>query len=291
MKIGVSSYSFDRYLCETKRGYREIVRLAKEIGFQGIEFIDLVNPAWGIEGDETEIAREVKAVADAYGMAIPAYTVSADFLSSDPDREAERVCRKIDVAKILGAPLIRFDASFHLRDLPGYSWEDGIAEMAPRIRRVAEYGASQGIRACTENHGCIYQAPERMARLIGAVSHQNYGWLLDIGNFAVVDYDNRAAVRIAAPYAFHVHAKDFILLPDPGDGKPVPAGFNRTANGNLWRGTVLGRGSLPVAACLAELTAAGYRGWVSLEFEGQEDVLSALSEGYRFLNGCLANGK
>ena len=288
MKIGVSSYSFDRYLCENKCGYREIVRLAKEIGFTGIEFVDLINPAWGIAGDETEIAREVKAIADEYSLAIPAYTVSADFLSSDPEAEVERVCRKVDVAKELGAPLIRFDASFHLRDLPGYTWEDGIDEMAPRIRRAAEYGALRGIKTCTENHGYIFQAPERMARLIQAVGHKNYGWLLDIGNFAVVDYDNLAAVKIAAPYAFHVHAKDFILRRDPGDGKPIPAGFHPSANGNLWRGTVIGRGNLPVAACLAELSMAGYDGWVSLEFEGTEDVLPALSEGYRFLQGCLA---
>ena len=289
MKIGVSSYSFDRYLRENKCGYREIVRLSKTIGFQGIEFIDLVNPAWGIEGDEADLAREVKAVADEYGMAIPAYTVAADFLSADPEGEVERVCRKVDVAKLLGAPLLRFDASFHLRDLPGYDWEDGIAETAPRIRRVAEYAATVGVRVCTENHGFIYQAPERVKRLIESVGHPNYGWLLDIGNFAVVDFDNLTAVKIAAPYAFHVHAKDFILLPDPGDGNPVPDGFNRTAGGNLWRGTVLGRGNLPVTACLAALKTAGYDGWVSLEFEGTEEVLSALKEGFAFLKSCFAN--
>ena len=287
MKIGVSSYSFDRYLSEKKCGYREIVRLSKTIGFQGIEFIDLGNPAWGIAGDEAALAQKVRAAADEYGMAIPAYTVAADFLSADPEGEVGRVCRKIDVAKLLGAPLVRFDASFHLRDLPGYDWEEGVAEMAPRIRRVAEYAASVGIRACTENHGFIYQAPERVKRLIEAVGHKNYGWLVDIGNFAVVDCDNLASVALAAPYAFHVHAKDFILLPDPGKDAPVPAGFRRSLNGNLWRGTVLGRGNVPVAGCLALLRDAGYDGWVSLEFEGTEDVLPALEEGYAFLSGAL----
>lgn len=282
MKIGVSSYSFDRYLRDTKCGYREIVRLASGIGFAGVEFIDLANPAWGIEGDEETIAREARAAAAEYGMEIPAYTVAADFLSDDPDAEVERVCRKVDVAKILGAKVFRHDASFRLRDLPGYTWEDGIAEMAPRIRRVTEYAASRGIKTCTENHGFIYQSPERVMRLIEAVGNGNYGWLVDIGNFSVVDRDNLEAVKIAAPYAVHVHAKDFILLPDPGKGA-IPCGFHRSAGGGLWRGTVLGRGNVAVWACLDALKDAGYDGWVSLEFEGPEEVLPALAEGYSIL--------
>ena len=286
MKIGVSSYSFDRYLRDTKCGYREIVRLASGIGFAGVEFIDLANPAWGIEGDEETIAREARAAAAEYGMEIPAYTVAADFLSDDPDAEVERVCRKVDVAKILGAKVFRHDASFRLRDLPGYTWEDGIKEMAPRIRRVTEYASSRGIKTCTENHGFIYQSPERVMRLIEAVGNGNYGWLVDIGNFSVVDRDNLEAVKIAAPYAVHVHAKDFLLLPDPGKGA-IPFGFHRSAGGGLWRGTVLGRGNVAVGACLDALKDAGYDGWVSLEFEGPEEVLPALAEGYSFLTRYL----
>ena len=282
MKIGVSSYSFDRYLRDTRCGYRGIIRLASGIGFAGVEFIDLANPAWGIEGDEETIAREARAAAEEYGMEIPAYTVAADFLSDDPDAEVERVCRKVDVAKILGAKVFRHDASFRLRDLPGYTWEDGIEEMAPRIRRVTEYAASRGIKTCTENHGFIYQSPERVMRLIEAVGRENYGWLVDIGNFSVVDRDNLEAVKIAAPYAVHVHAKDFLLLPDPGKGA-IPCGFHRSAGGGLWRGTVLGRGNVAVGACLDALKDAGYDGWVSLEFEGPEEVLPALTEGYSIL--------
>ena len=283
MKIGVSSYSFDRYLRETKCGYREILRLAREIGFAGVEFVDLLNPAWGIEGDEIEIAHEVKAAADEYGLLIPAYAVSSNLLGLYPDREVGRLCRQASIAKLLGASVFRFDASFKAYRKPDLTWEDGIAEMAPRIRRIAEFGSKIGVKTCTENHGFLYQAPERMKKLIEAVGHKNYGWLVDIGNFSVVDRDNLEAVKIAAPYAVHVHAKDFVLLPDPGDGAEIPAGFQRSTGGNLWRGTVLGRGNVDVKGCLNALKTTGYDGWVSLEFEGPEEVLSALSEGYSFL--------
>lgn len=287
MKISVSSYSFDRLLRERKRGYREILRLAKEIGFDGVEFIDLANPAWGIAGDEDEIAREVRAAADEYGLLIPAYAVSSDLLGRFPEREVGRIVERLAVARILGASVFRFDASFRLRDLPGYTWEDGIAEMAPRIRSIAEYGRKIGVKTCTENHGFIYQAPERVRKLIEAVGHENFGWLVDVGNFSVVDRDNVAAVKTAAPYAFHVHVKDFSLLPAPREGEPIPDGFNRTAGGALWRGTVPGRGNVDVAGCLSALREAGYDGWVSLEFEGPEDVIPAIAEGYAYLKRLL----
>ena len=48
MKIGVSSYSFSRYMKHTGANYLKICDLAREMGFDGIEFIDLdlnVQPA------------------------------------------------------------------------------------------------------------------------------------------------------------------------------------------------------------------------------------------------------
>ena len=43
MKIGVSSYSFSKYMKATGANYIDICNKAKEIGYDGIEFIDL-NP-------------------------------------------------------------------------------------------------------------------------------------------------------------------------------------------------------------------------------------------------------
>ena len=37
MKIGVSSYSFSKYLADTKCGYEAICDIAKNMGFDGIE--------------------------------------------------------------------------------------------------------------------------------------------------------------------------------------------------------------------------------------------------------------
>lgn len=157
--------------------------------------------------------------------------------------------------------------------------------MAPYIRRVSDYASSLGIRTCTENHHFLYQDAVRVRELMHAVDHPNYGWLVDLGNFICADNDPVVSVRIAAPYAVHAHAKDFILK-DAGT-EPAPDGFNRSRGGRLWRGTTLGHGDVPVAECIRVLAEAGYDGWLSLEFEGYEDNVPALRQGFAYLSACV----
>ena len=278
MKIGVSSYSFSKYLTENKCGYLKICDIAKEIGFDGIEFINLNNKNWGIEGDEIEIAKEIKAHCEKIGLEIAAYTVGANFLAEDIDAEVERVKRCVDVCVALGAPVMRHDATFALKKIPLYSYEDAISEMAPKIREIAEYAESLGVKTCSENHGFIFQAPDRVEELILAVNHKNYGWLCDFGNFLCADCDPAESVYIAAPYTVHAHAKDFLFKSADIE---MPAGYQiTTAMGNHIRGTVVGHGVVPVRQCINILKRAGYDGYVSLEFEGLEDNIGALKAGY-----------
>ena len=42
MKLGVSVYSFSSYKKKTGASYEEICRLAKEMGFDGIDFTDII---------------------------------------------------------------------------------------------------------------------------------------------------------------------------------------------------------------------------------------------------------
>lgn len=273
MKCSVSSYSFSKYRAATGCTYTDLCDKAKELGFDGIEFIDL-------EGDDRlQTAAEIRRHCEAIGLPVVAYTVGADFMAQDIETEVERVCACVDVCEALGAPLMRHDVCSKLPDAPLYSWEDAVEQMTPHIRRVTEYAASKGIRTCTENHGYIFQAPERVEKLIRTVDHENYGWLCDMGNFLCADADPQKAVTIAARYAIHAHAKDFLFKV----ADECPDGFFPTAGKNWLRGTVLGHGVVPVAQCIRILKDSGYEGWIALEFEGMEDCIPALETGLRFL--------
>ena len=273
MKLSVSSYSFGKYRKETGCTYLDLCDKAKALGFEGIEFIDL-------EGDDPlSLAREIRQRCENIGLPIVAYTVGADFLAEDIEAEVARVCGCVDVCEALGAPLLRHDVCSKLPDDPLYSWEDAVTQMVPHIRRVTEYAAAKGVRPCTENHGYIFQYPERVEALIRAVRHPNYGWLWDVGNFLCVDVDPRHAVSVAARYTVHVHAKDFLLKTDA----ECPDGFFPTAGRRWLRGTIPGHGVVPVASCLRILKDSGYDGFVTLEFEGPEECLPALESGLKTL--------
>lgn len=276
MKIGVSSYSFRKYQKATKCSYTDLCDKAKELGFAGIEFIDL-----NTENDLAE-AETIRLHCEEIGLPIIAYTVGANLLVDDLAGEVARLKGCVDVAAALGASVMRHDVASTLKEIEGYTWEDAIREIAPAIREISEYAATKGIRTCSENHGRLFQDSVRVEALIRAVGCENYGWLVDMGNFLCVDEDPLSAVRRAAPYAVHSHAKDF-LYHIVKEGVPTPENYFGTRNGNLLRGTVVGHGVVPIPECVKALRENGYDGWLSIEFEGMEDNIPALTSGLAYL--------
>ena len=271
MKIGVSSYSFSKYMRETGANYFQICDIDREMGFEGIEFIDLkteVQPAESVEA----LARAVREHCDSIGLPIAAYTVGADFI--EHENEVERLKGQVDIAAILGVKVMRHDVTWR-RDIP---WREIIDRTAADIREVADYAQSKGVVTCTENHGYVMQDSHRVESLMLAVNHPNYRWLVDMGNFLCADEPPMHALPIAAPYAVHAHAKDFLLKKEQPSDDWFP-----TRNGDFLRGTVVGHGVVPVRECVKELRKAGYDGWLSLEFEGMEDNLPALRSGLAYL--------
>lgn len=277
MKIGVSTYSFKKYMTQSGCSLFDVCDKAKELGFDGIDFIEI--PAESHE-ERLEIAKKLREKCDSLSLPIGAYTVGANFLLEDIEAEKARLRNCVDIAEALGAPVMRHDVASSLKKKPLYSYRQAIEDMAPHIREISLYAKAKGIKTCSENHGYIFQAPLRVEELILAVNEPNYGWLCDIGNFLCADAEPASSVAIAAPYTVHVHVKDFLYK--SGDGR-IPPKFFRTTGGNYLRGTVIGHGVVPVERCLGILKRAGYDGMITMEFEGTEDNIDALRDGIAFL--------
>lgn len=276
MKFSVSSYSFQKLLNDGTYTQRELISVAKDMGFDGIEFIDLM-PEDGMT--DLLYAKVLAHEAAKVGIEIVAYTIGADFLKKDPDSEVERLYGQVDVTEALGAKLMRHDATggFPESEAKYKGFDGALPVLADCCRRVTEYAEKKGISTMVENHGYFCQDSTRVERLVNAVNHPNFGLLVDMGNFMCADDEPAAAVGRVAQFAKHVHAKDFILKsgngPDPGDG------FFRTRGGNYLRGTVVGHGEVPVYRCVQTLKRSGYDGYVTIEFEGVEDNLWAIKTG------------
>ena len=278
MKLGVSSYSFSKHIKETGCDLIEVCRLAKEIGFEAIEFINITTP------DPIATAKELREYCASIGLDIAAYTIGADLLNGDEEEIFKKLYEFVDTAEALGAPLMRHDVTYSLPE--GTTWEDAIAVLAPRIRKVTQYAKEKGIRTCSENHGYIFQDSVRVEALIKAVDDPNYGWLLDVGNFLCADEWPLDGVKRALPYAIHAHVKDF-LYRKSDELLARPSGFFGTRNGNLLRGTILGHGDVPVAEAVKLIRKSGYDGTLSLEFEGAEENIPALKAGFKYMGRLM----
>jgi len=286
MKIGVSSYSYSGIVGK-KLAFLDIPAKAKEMGFDVIEFSGLACPK-----SETPLsfAPRVREACEQAGIPIANYTIGADFLrcaNSDWKAEAERLKDEVRTAKALGAPGMRHDATRGFP--PGHQgpkgFDDALPALAGGCRAVAEFAAQRGIRTMMENHGFFAQDSERVEKLVNAVNHPNFGLLVDIGNFLCADEDPQLAVGRVAPYACHVHAKDFHVKagsePNPG------AGWFRSRGENYLRGAIIGHGVVPIVPCLRILRKVGYDGVLSVEFEGMEDPLQGIALGLENLRRYL----
>ena len=280
MKIGVSSYSFSRLVRAGQMQQIEVIAKAKEMGFDVIEFSTIAVP----EGTTLPaFAAELKAEAGRVGIEIANYTIGADFLKgSGGDLQAEiaRVKREVDVAEILGVPGMRHDATsgFPADHAGAKSFAAAIPRLAEGCRAVTEYAATKGIKTMVENHGHFCQDSLRVEALVTAVNHPNFGVLIDMGNFVCVDDDPPTAVGRLLPYAFHCHAKDFHLK--PGTDVFPGQGWALTRGGNYRRAAIIGHGNVPVLQCVRVMKKGGFDGVLSIEFEGIEEVLSAIQMGH-----------
>ncbi|NLB95609.1 MAG: sugar phosphate isomerase/epimerase [Armatimonadetes bacterium] len=281
MKIGVSSYSYIRLTRAGEMTLKETIAKAKEQGFDVIEILGLSSQAPDCS-DPEKLAEELREEAARCDIEIAAYTVAADLLrgcDGNFEKEVARIQREIDLAAIMGAPCVRHDASagFPPEHVGPKSFDAALPRLAEGCRILTEYAAAKGIKTTVENHGRFCQDSRRVEKLVTAVNHPNFGVLIDIGNFICVDEDPRVAVGRLIPYAFHCHAKDFHLKPGtlPYPGKP----WGVTRGGNYYRGAIIGHGDVPLLPCLRVMKRAGYSGVLSIEFEGMEDVLTALELG------------
>ncbi len=287
MKIGVSSYSFARLVNDAAMSQLDVIPKAAELGFENIEFAGFT-----LKNGECALsfAENARLACEKYGLAITNYAIGADFLqgsNGDLNAEIKRVKEEVRVAHTLGAAGMRHDATTGFPDgHPGAkSFDAALPLLKEGCLAVTEFAAELGIRTMVENHGYFCQDSSRVEKLICAVNHPNFGALVDIGNFACVDENCTKAIGVIAPYAFHVHIKDFHvkagILPFPGEG------WFSSRSGNHLRGAIIGHGDIPVQQCLRVLKGAGYEGTISIEFEGMEDPITGIVLGLKNLRRFL----
>lgn len=135
--------------------------------------------------------------------------------------------------------------------------------VADGLRRLAEFADPHGINVLVENHGGLSSNGAWLAEVMRTVDHRRCGTLPDFGNFRIEDddwYDRYRGVAELMPYAGAVSAKSH-AFDDQGNER----------NTDYFR-------------MMRIVLEAGYRGYVGIEYEGDE--LSE-AEGIRATLGLL----
>ncbi len=305
MKIGLTSYSMNAYIEPGLLPVTEVMRFAKE---NGAEHIELVPFGFTLYDDKTGVfnealIEEIRALSQELALPLSNYAVLGDLLKPNPaerEAEVERLKRHIDVAAKLGLSTMRHDVSSFRRPLETNTpaaFEEAFPLCVETCTALSEYASQFGITTLVENHGFFVNGADRVLRLMEAVDRDNFGLLLDTGNFACVDEDCTVAVQKCAPYAKMVHLKDFYkrpasLLAGVGGLFRCDAGswFSTNSGLTMLRGSILAQGDLDVWTSLRLIRDAGYDGYVSVEFEGMEDGKLGSIFGMEAARYILGNG-
>jgi sugar phosphate isomerase/epimerase len=288
MRCSLSAYSMSRPLRAGDIDVLGIADLAAELGYEGLEMLDM---CWEQNGSTIEEqADRLRQRCEALGLAIASYTVHNNFAQMDADRqtaEVERIKASIDLGKRLGVKRMRIESTNGApKEYEGRAeWEDMVPWLVDGIRRVADHAGSLGIVLGLENHGRVVGRSAQVEELIRKVDSPYFGATPDIGNFYVVDEEPVDALTRLAKYTVFAHVKDFHREPP---GTEVGDGWFESNGGYKLCGAIVGEGVVDVAGCLRLLKQAGYEGFVSLEFEGREDSKVGCSKGLANLRSTLA---
>ncbi len=276
LPIATSTYSYWRYREDSRLGIADCIDLAAETGFDAVEVLEIQIPEE--RRDDNAYLQELKRRAFLAGMGLCGMSTHQDFVDPDADvrtRNVDRTVASIERAYRLGIPTIRvntgrwgttksFDdlmANRGIEDpLPGYTDEDAYPWVIEALERCLPAAERCGVVLGLENHWGLGLTPEGVLRIVEAV---NSPWLrvtMDTGNFLEDPYDR---LELLAPHAMFVQAKTYF-----GGGTWYTLDLDYARIGELLR-------------------KHDYRGWISLEFEGQEDPRTAIPKSLALLRETL----
>lgn len=275
MKLGMTMYSFNSYF---RAGKIDVNKFIEFCGAQGVRAVDLLAYYWKDETTEPESAvRHLRQ----HGIELAAYAIGNNFVQTEdgPFREqVEYVRRGINMAARLGAKTLRVFGGH----APGVGYEEAQALAVKGLLAVVPHAEQHGVTLAVENHGGVPGTAEQVIRLLTAVASPTVRATLDLGNFLSCGESPNEAVPRLVPYAAHVHAKDFRILPlDSQEGHAVEGTDYRVA------ACAVGRGGLDYDFLLQALHDGGYEGTVSIEAEGPEDDAEGARTSIAFLREKL----
>ncbi len=272
IRLGVSTYSYWHFT-EEKYPIEKVIDHAAEVGFDGIEILHRQ-----MQDESAAYMNGLKRQAWDLGLDLIMLSIHQDFV--DPSEEkrqgaVDHTKHCIDLAHQMGIPAIRlntgrwgtirsFDelmaAEGNEPTLEGYTHEDAVGWCVDAIRACVPHAEQAGVVMGLENHWGLSTNPDTLLQIHAAVDSPWLGINMDTGNYVGDPYPQMEKL---APHANIVQAKTY-----PGGG--------------VWYSLDL---DYPRIAGI--LRDAGFRGYVSLEMEGNAPAEQAVLDSFRELRDAF----
>jgi sugar phosphate isomerase/epimerase len=202
-KISLAEWSFHRALQQGKMKNTEFPVKAKELGFDGVEW---VNQFWKDKAKDKAYLAELKKIVSDNGLVSVLIMCDGEGNLGDPDDAArtkavENHRKWAEAAQFLGCHSIRVNAHAGDKGTP----EEQAKRATDGLARLSDIGAEFGQNVIVENHGGLSSHGEWLAGVIKATGKKNCGTLPDFGNFG--NYDRYKGTDELMPFAKGVSAK------------------------------------------------------------------------------------
>lgn len=243
-RISLAEWSLHRTIFGGELDHLDFPAAARSMGFDAVEYVNQFFRDHAEDRAYLATMKERARDADVRSLLI---MIDREGALGDPDdgrrRQAvENHYKWVDAAHALGCHSIRVNAESE------GSWDEQMRLAADGLRRLAEYAEGPGINVIVENHGGLSSNGEWLAGVMEMADHPGVGTLPDFGNFRVHEgewYDRYEGTRELMPYAKAVSAKSFSF---DAEGNDEQTDFYRM---------------------MRIVLDAGYRGWVGVEYEGE----------------------
>ncbi|OHB77849.1 MAG: xylose isomerase [Planctomycetes bacterium RBG_16_64_10] len=271
--IAVSTYSFWRFKPANRLSIETCIEHAAEMGFDAVELL-LIQMTTA----EKAHFQRIKRQALVNGLSLCGMSTHQGFLSPDQWLRRQNVAltiQQIELAYQLGIPTMRintgrwgttagFEALMAQRGIEppraGYTDQDAYPWVIEAIEQCLPTAEKCGVVLGLENHWGLGRTAEGVLRIVDAIDSPWLGVTMDTGNFLEDPYRQ---LEMLAPKTVFVQAKTYF---GGGQWYTLDLDYRRIA---------------------AMLQRHGYRGYVSLEFEGKEDYRTALPKSLALLRRAL----
>ncbi len=244
-RISLAEWSLHRALIAGEMTNLDFITEARRT--YGIDGVEYVNVFFADRARDTAYLQEMRTRCDGEGVESVLIMCDNEGRLGDPDDAArtlavENHLKWIEAAVFLGCHSIRVNAASE------GSWEEQSALAADGLHRLAGIGDEHSINVIVENHGGLSSNAAWLTETIRRGDHPRLGTLPDFGNFRIADgdwYDIYQGVEELMPLAKAVSAKSHDF---DADGNESAKDYLRL---------------------LSSVRDAGYRGWVGIEYEGE----------------------